>query len=203
MQIEEIELNKIKPYEKNSRIHSEEQVYQLAKSIKEFGFNQPIVIDDKNIVLVGHGRLLAAQQLKLKKVPCIKLKKLSEVQKKAYRILDNKLASDSTWFFDNLENELKFLDENEFDLKEWKLDSLNSIFQENDSEQEWDETLPDFQSENLSKLQIVVHFETEKAREDFAKLIDQKLTPKTRSIHFPYKENDNLKANVYVNQTDA
>lgn len=112
------------PYEFNNRNHSEQQVDRIANSIKEFGFNQPIVIDESNIVLVGHGRLSAAHKLGLKEVPVLIKKDLSETQKKAYRILDNKLQNDSTWSFDNLELELGFLEDNGFELEPWGLGDL-------------------------------------------------------------------------------
>lgn len=124
MEIEQYSIKNLIPYEFNNRNHSEEQVNRIANSIKEFGFNQPIVIDESNIILVGHGRLLAAQKLGLIEAPVVRLKNLSEAQKKAYRILDNKLQNDSTWSFDNLELELGFLEDEGFDLGAWGLESL-------------------------------------------------------------------------------
>lgn len=124
MEIQQVDIDSLVPYEFNNRNHSEEQVNRIANSIKEFGFNQPIVIDESNIVLVGHGRLFAAKKLGLDKVPVLKKSGLSEAQKKGYRILDNKLQNDSTWSFDNLELELGFLEDNGFDLESWGLDTL-------------------------------------------------------------------------------
>jgi ParB-like chromosome segregation protein Spo0J len=124
MDIEYIKLSSLIPYEFNNRNHKEEQVDRIANSIKEFGFNQPIVIDESNIILIGHGRHLAALKLGLKEVPALQLKNLTEAQKKAYRILDNKLQNDSTWSFDNLELELGFLEDEGFNLEEWGLDDL-------------------------------------------------------------------------------
>ena len=89
--MQEQSLAELIPYEFNNRIHSVEQVERIARSIAEFGFNQPIVVDEQNTILVGHGRFLAAHKLGLKKVPCIKLTTLTDAQKRAYRILDNKL----------------------------------------------------------------------------------------------------------------
>lgn len=94
MNIEEIPLHEIKPYSKNNRIHSEQQIKRISDSIKEFGFNQPLVIDENNEVLVGHGRLYAALALGLHKVPCLKVTGLSAKNKRAYRILDNKLQNE-------------------------------------------------------------------------------------------------------------
>lgn len=112
------------PYQFNNRIHSDSQVNLISNSIEQFGFNQPIVVDEANIILVGHGRLLAAEKLGMTTVPVYKLLNLSEAQKKAYRILDNKLQNDSEWDFPNIEIELNQLDELGFDTKAWGLDSL-------------------------------------------------------------------------------
>jgi DNA modification methylase len=117
------------PYEFNARTHDETQVNRIANSIKEFGFNQPIVIDEQNIVIVGHGRLLAAKKLGLSEVPVLKKAGLSEAQKKAYRILDNKLQNDSSWSFDNLELDLGFMEDNGIDLEAWGLDELRDLLQ--------------------------------------------------------------------------
>lgn len=99
------------PYVNNSRTHSEEQVQQVAASIKEFGFTNPILIDDEGGIIAGHGRLAAAQLLKLDEVPTITLEGLSEAQKKAYVIADNKLALNSSWDSEMLANELKAISE--------------------------------------------------------------------------------------------
>jgi len=134
MQTQLSPIDSIIPYPKNPRTHSETQVERIAKSIKEFGFNQPIVVDEKNIVLVGHGRLEAAKKLGLKEVPTLQLKKLSETQKGAYRVLDNKLQNDSTWDFETLELELKELESNGFELEPWGLDDLKDLFEQEDPE---------------------------------------------------------------------
>lgn len=116
MKIETKKTTDLIPYEFNNRSHNEQQVDRIANSINQFGFNQPIVIDEDNIILVGHGRLLAAQKLGVDSVPVLQKKGLTETQKKAYRILDNKLQNDSTWSFNNLKLELGFLEDNDFDL---------------------------------------------------------------------------------------
>lgn len=104
------------PYCNNSRTHSDEQVQQIASSIKEFGFTNPVLIDDQGGIIAGHGRIMAAQKLKMDEVPTITLSDLSEAQKKAYIIADNKLALNSGWDDELLKIELEQLKELDFDL---------------------------------------------------------------------------------------
>jgi len=103
------------PYINNSRTHSEQQVQQVAASIKEFGFTNPILIDEESGIIAGHGRLQAAQLLNLDEVPTIALKGITEAQKKAYVIADNKLALNSGWDFELLKVELENI-ANEIDI---------------------------------------------------------------------------------------
>ena len=115
--IEEIAIEKLIPYAKNSRKHSEAQVGQIAASIKEFGFLNPILIGDDMTLIAGHGRLLAAQKLELKTVPCIRAKHLTPAQRKAYVIVDNRLSETSDWDKEMLKLELEDLSLNlNFDL---------------------------------------------------------------------------------------
>lgn len=104
------------PYARNSRTHSPEQVKQVANSIKEFGFTNPVLIDGDNGIIAGHGRVMAAQFLELEQVPCIRLAYLSEAQKRAYIIADNQLALNSGWDEDMLRAELHDLQAIEFDM---------------------------------------------------------------------------------------
>ncbi|SDE21164.1 ParB/Srx family N-terminal domain-containing protein [Desulfuromonas thiophila] len=85
------------PYVNNARQHSDEQVAQIAASIREFGFNNPILCDGQKGVIAGHGRLLAARKLGLEMVPAIELAHLTETQKKAYILADNRIAENATW----------------------------------------------------------------------------------------------------------
>ncbi|MDA0237841.1 MAG: ParB/Srx family N-terminal domain-containing protein [Proteobacteria bacterium] len=104
------------PYVNNSRIHSEQQVQQVAASIKEFGFTNPILIDEQEGIIAGHGRLLAAQMLKLDEVPTIMLEGLTDAQRKAYVIADNQLALNAGWDLDSLRLEIDRLGELDFDI---------------------------------------------------------------------------------------
>lgn len=104
------------PYINNSRTHSDEQVKQIAASIKEFGFTNPILIDESKGVIAGHGRLLAASKLALAEVPTIVLEGLTEAQRKAYVIADNKLALNAGWDFEMLTTDIARLQEMDFDV---------------------------------------------------------------------------------------
>ena len=104
------------PYENNSRTHSQQQVDQIKRSMTEFGFTNPILIDEHNGIIAGHGRLQAAQELDIKLVPTITLKGLTEAQRKAYVIADNQLALNAGWDFDALNVEINNLDLLNFDL---------------------------------------------------------------------------------------
>lgn len=104
------------PYVNNSRVHDEEQIIQICSSIKEFGFTNPVLIDEENEIIAGHGRLMAAKKLNLKTVPCIVLAGLSEAQKKAYVIADNSIALNSSWDMDVLSREVEALQAEDFDL---------------------------------------------------------------------------------------
>jgi DNA modification methylase len=108
--------DKLIPYARNARTHSDKQIAQIAASIKEFGFLSPIVISKDNTILCGHGRFYAAQKLGLKKVPCVKEEYLTDAQKRAYIIADNQLSLNAGWDEDLLSVELSDLQENAFDL---------------------------------------------------------------------------------------
>lgn len=109
-------VEKLIPYSNNSRTHSEEQVSQIAASIKEFGFTNPILVDSKQGIIAGHGRLMAAKKLGLAQVPVIKLDHLTDAQRRAYVIADNKLALNAGWDIAVLSAEIDRLSEEGFEL---------------------------------------------------------------------------------------
>ena len=109
-------IDKCTPYTKNPRTHSDAQVAQIAASIREFGFTNPLLVDSNAGVIAGHGRLLAARKLQLAEVPVIVLDHLTESQKRAYIIADNKLAENAGWDDETLRSELAALQEADFDL---------------------------------------------------------------------------------------
>jgi len=116
MKIEQIKTADLIPYARNSRSHSETQVAQIAGSIREFGFTNPVLIDAGNGIIAGHGRVMAAGKLGMEKVPCIRLAHLTDTQRRAYIIADNKLALNAGWDEEMLGLELADLREADFDL---------------------------------------------------------------------------------------
>lgn len=116
--IEQVAIAALIPFARNSRTHSEEQVAQIAGSIREFGFTNPVLIGADNGIIAGHGRVMAARKLGLQEVPCIRLGHLTEAQKRAYVIADNKLALNAGWDEELLKLELVSLrDDEDFDLE--------------------------------------------------------------------------------------
>jgi len=114
--IEQVTIEKLIPYAKNSRTHSDAQVAQIAASIKEFGFVNPVLIDEQDGIIAGHGRVMAARKLGIDEVPCIRLAHLTENQKRAYVIADNKLALNAGWDEEMLKLEIKDLEASDFDI---------------------------------------------------------------------------------------
>ena len=116
MHITPKKLTELEPYARNSRTHSPEQVAQLVASIKEFGWTNPVLIDEHGGVIAGHGRIMAARELGMDEVPCIILAGLTEAQRRAYIIADNKLGLNAGWDEDMLRLELEDLKNLDFDL---------------------------------------------------------------------------------------
>ena len=116
LQVEHRSLDRLIPYARNARTHSDEQVAQIAGSLAEFGFNNPCLVDEQGVLIAGHGRVLAARRLGLETVPVIVLAHLSETQKKAFRIADNKLALNASWNDELLRLEIEELQVLDFDL---------------------------------------------------------------------------------------
>ena len=113
---ENVEIEKLIPYKNNARTHSDEQIEKIAKSMKEFGFINPILVDGNLNVIAGHGRILGAKKLGMKEVPCLFIEDLTEEQKRAYIIADNRLAEDAGWDKELLKIELEDLKNMNFDI---------------------------------------------------------------------------------------
>lgn len=115
MNIIELPINELKPYKKNAKVHTPEQVKQIANSLLEFGWQQPLVIDKDNVIIVGHGRVEGAKIARktnpeFSKAPCVRADDLTEEQVKAYRLADNKL-NESPWDVDLMNEELEAFEE--------------------------------------------------------------------------------------------
>lgn len=138
------------PYVNNARTHSEEQVTQLAASMREFGFTNPVLIDEENGVLAGHGRLMAAKKLGLKEVPVLRMVGLSEAQKKAYILADNRLAENAGWDMKLVSLELEALKAEDFPIELIGFD-LDEIIEVNDVVKEEKDELPEPPVEPVTK----------------------------------------------------
>lgn len=142
-------------YKSNSRTHSPEQINKIARSIQEFGFTNPLLVDENNVIIAGHGRLDAALQLGINELPCIVISNLSEEQKAALVIADNKIALDAGWDVNNLLNQFEFLKQFDYDLTltGFDLDELCEIFPEEVSEVFCDDDdVPETPIEPITKL---------------------------------------------------
>ena len=109
LHIEYLNTGSLAPYTKNARTHSKKQIRQIADSIQQFGFTNPLLVDKDNMILAGHGRLAAAKLLQMGKVPCVRLEHMSPAQKRAYILADNKLALNAGWDEELLALELQDL----------------------------------------------------------------------------------------------
>jgi len=146
--IEMIEVESLIPYVNNARTHSDEQIAKIAASIREFGFADPVEIDEANMLLAGHGRVMAARKLGLKEIPAVRHEGLSETQKKAYILANNKLALDAGWDLELLDLELEELKDLDFDLDltgfdDEDIDSLQTEIEELNEEPKEKESILD------------------------------------------------------------
>ena len=140
--LEYLPISKLSAYELNSRTHSKEQIGQIAASISEFGFTNPVLIDQDNGIIAGHGRVEAAKQIGMNEVPCIRLSHLTEAQRKAYVIADNKLALNAGWDDELLKSEIEALRDLDFDINLLGFDSieLGKMFDEPEESELKEET---------------------------------------------------------------
>ena len=158
----QIAIEALIPYERNARTHSDEQIKKIAKSIKEFGFLNPVLIDGKNMIIAGHGRVLAAKQMGLKEVPCLRVEDLTETQIRAYILADNKLAEDAGWDELMVSQELTALMDEDFDIEltGFKTSKLDDWF--NRESKEWDQR----ENGNDDYNEFLDKFETKKTTDD-------------------------------------
>jgi hypothetical protein len=178
------------PYVNNSRTHSEQQVQQVAASIKEFGFTNPILIDHDGGIIAGHGRLQAAQLLGLDEVPTITLKGLTQAQRKAYVIADNQLALNAGWNEELLKLEIDMLLDAEFDiaLLGFDKDKIMEILGET--------TLDSFGDDAYTKKVEIPTYEPKGEKPDITELYDDlrtfELVEEIKNANLPQAEKDFL-----------
>ena len=194
------------PYPRNARVHSDEQVQQIAESIERFGFTRPLLIDESLTVLAGHGALEAALKLELDSVPVVQIGGLSEDEKRAYVLIDNKLALNSFWDDALLRaevNDLVSLDLGDilgFDANEIAILNLEKLWGENDPNAEWI-GMPDYtNSDKRGFRTILLHFKDQESVDQFAELIGQSFTDKAKYLWFPEIE---IESRVSHEWTDA
>lgn len=131
MEIIKKPIDSLIPYAKNARVHDDAQIAQIAGSIKEFGFNNPVLIDKNNGIIAGHGRVMAARKLGLTEVPTILLDHLNETQRKAYILADNRIAINSTWDNEMLSLELMDIkDDVSLAMLGFNVDELDALLKE-------------------------------------------------------------------------
>ena len=140
MEIQYKRLSEITPYDKNAKTHDQTQINNVAESIRQYGFVQPIVIDRDGVIVIGHCRALAAKKLGMKEVPCVCVDDLTPEQAKALRLVDNK-TNESPWDFDLLVPELDGLDLDCFDF-DWGIPIEDNAEVQDDDAPEVDETQP-------------------------------------------------------------
>ena len=129
IEYEELGISDIKPYEHNARKHSSSQIEMICESLKEFGFVNPVIVDENNNILAGHGRYEAAKKLGLDRIPVRRVSGLSEEKKKAYLLVDNKLYDEGSWNYDLLHTEAESI---ELDMTRFGYDSLFNDDEEKD-----------------------------------------------------------------------
>lgn len=141
LKIEYLNINDLKPYEKNAKIHTEEQIKQIEKSIKDFGMVDPLGLwGSDNVVMIGNGRLFACKNLGITEIPCIRLDHLSDKERKAYALAHNKLTMNTDFDFDLLQEELDAL--LDFDMSEFGFEIEDEVFVDEVKEDDYEVELP-------------------------------------------------------------
>lgn len=147
MNVKNMDIKDIRPYKNNAKKHDETQINNVAESIKQYGFVQPIVIDKDGVIVIGHCRAMAAKKLGMKEVPCVCVDDLTPEQVNALRLVDNK-SNESAWDFDLLAEELPDMDLSAFDF-DWGI--------ENEDEYGTDFSLPDGDKSEICQMTFTLH----------------------------------------------
>lgn len=219
-----VPLADLTPNPRNARTHPEDQVADIAASILEFGFTNPILadLDDGGIIVAGHGRRLAAlklfaagetirspngRELPKGSVPVLDCSGWTETQRRAYTLADNRLAETSKWDDDLLKIELRFLEDEKFDLNLTGFNdaAVAKLFADNDEDDdqtgEW-EGMPEFDQQDKKAFRsLALHFPDQAAVDKFAELIGQKITEKTRFVWYPEIEIERYADKRYAGET--
>jgi hypothetical protein len=202
MQIEQADISSIIPYEHNPRRNAD-AVRNVAESLTQFGWRQPIVVDADRVVIVGHTRLLAAQSLGMDTVPVHVAENITPEQARAYRLADNKTGEAATWDNELLKLELEGLTADGVDLSLTGFNDaeLAAVFTDQDvefnAEDEW-QGMPEFEV-GLAKAYrtLIVHFKDQQAVDDFLERNNKEISDKTKAIWFPEIEIDKVADKVY------
>jgi hypothetical protein len=191
------------PYANNSRLHDETQLGQLVASINEFGFTNPVLLDGANGIIAGHGRVMAANVLGLETVPTIELQHLTDEQKAAYVIADNKLAQNAKWDDEILRLELQSLSDADYDLSilgfdEASLSRLLDVAETADAFEEYNEAI-EYENKNANPYKsLIVHFENEQDVDNFKHLIKQNFSNSAKYIYHPIQVRKETESKRYV-----
>ena len=209
MKIETLKTEKLVPYARNAKKHDAGQVAKIAGSIREFGFCNPVLVDKDNGIIAGHGRVLAAQSLGLADVPCIRLGHLSDTQRRAYILADNRLSEIGGGWDDEMLKieitELKSIDLTSLTFSGWTDEELENIITPGDfvenPEQEW-EDMPEYKNQPKGVRTIIVHFPSEAAVIAFGKCIGQLLPDSAKFIWYPSRPKGNEKDSQFIGQPE-
>ena len=191
------------PYANNSRLRDETQLGQLVASINEFGFTNPVLLDGANGIIAGHGRVMAANVLGLDTVPTIELQHLTDEQKAAYVIADNKLAQNAKWDDEILRLELQSLSDADYDLSilgfdEASLSRLLDVAETADAFEEYSEAI-EYENKNANPYKsLIVHFENEQDVDNFKHLIKQNFSNSAKYIYHPIQVRKETESKRYV-----
>lgn len=195
-------LKDLTPYASNARTHDDRQLLQLVASIEEFGWTNPILIDDNGEIIAGHGRVLAAEQMGVTSIPTITLSGLNDAQKTAYRIADNRLPLNAGWNGELLKVEIEALQGIDFDIGLLGFSDLevgNILGVEPDDPTDHWVGMPAFDQGNTNGVrQLIVHFETDADVALFAQLVQQQITAKTKYIWYPEHKRESTVNKAYI-----
>ncbi len=204
LEIAYLKLDAIQEYERNARQHSDEQIQQIANSIKEFGWSAPILIDKDNTIIAGHGRYRAARLLEMTEVPTVCLEHLTDEQRRALTLADNKLAENAAWDYGMVKLEANDLQGFEFDLSliGFTDNEIAAFYGDivDDPQKEYT-GMPEFnQPDGGAFRSIIVHFHDQDGVDKFAQDNNLPITETSRYIWFPEKIVDHAMDHEYVDQ---